>query len=607
VRSELISRATTSALALGLVALACASDTIEAEGEFGRPIALASGDASPLPRLLIVPDTCAGIGEPGGCPTLCDGPPSDCPAGACLPVVIDTLSPVTALAYRGDATSIDRGCLEVRAAAGALASDPSASALAAAVTRFRFSELPLARVPDAAGFWDWRVGDDRVNTHVGAILGGNLLRTMAVRLTDAPEGASVSFYRQYPGSEPALADQGRAFLPIQFPGQLLGKEVTDTCLAGEEDCDFLGLRFDADRVRSALQPTQIVLDACLAPPPGAVFFTDSPRRCVVTSGAGTPLSDYISPLGRQRPPSCRTSVTPAAEISAAGGYAATLVIATGIPDLVLFADSARRFFGELSALPACASGGVIGEGGAIGPACIDSQGGALYPPGWPAAGLETPLARLRIRSLGLVPGLTNAIGMGPCQRLELRIAALKAQCDGLLREFAPYPQDETQCALAAAENAALLGEIYLRRGTLGADPTAWISTLVLPETHPLAMAVRRDVTPEALQPDGLLGTALLRGTDVILDYTDDNPGIRVACVDPSDPRCTALPSCARGSGAVTPSCCFGLPQNLLVEAVSNLGLYGCCPALSEGARRELSCKAKAEGRDPPCPGAPCSG
>jgi len=607
VRSELISRATTSALALGLVALACASETIEIEGEFGRSIALASGDASPLPRLLLIPDSCAGLGAPGGCTAICTGPPSACAVDACLPLVIDSLSPVTALAVRDDAISSELGCLEVRAAGGALASEPGSPALEATVTRFRFSGLPLARVPDAAGPWDWQVGDERASAHVGAILGGNLLRTMAVRLTDTPGGATVAFYRQYPGSEPALADQGRAFLPIQFPGQLLGKEITDACLAGEDGCDFLGLRFDTDRVRSALQPTQIVLDACLAPPPGVVLFTAAPRRCIVSAGPGTPLSDYISPLGRRRQPSCRASVTPAAELATSGGYAATLVVATGIPGMVLFEDSARRFFGELDALPACAPGGVIGAGGALGSACIDSKGGTLYPPGWPAAGLDAPLLRLRVRSLGLVPGLTNAIGPGPCQRLELRIAALKAQCEGLLREFAPYPQEETQCALAAAENAALLGEIYLRKGALGADPTAWIPTLILPETHPLAMAVRRDVTPEALQPDGLLGTTLLRGTDLILDYTDDNPGVRLACVDPSDPSCTALPSCARGSGAVTPSCCFGLPQNLLVEAVANFGLYGCCPALSEGARRELSCKAKAEGRDPPCPGAPCSG
>jgi hypothetical protein len=73
----------------------------------------------------------------------------------------------------------------------------------------------------------------------------------------------ITFYREFPGSEDVLADQGRAFLPLQFPGLLLGKDITDVCVAGGESCDYL-TTFDRERVASALRPTRMVLDACLA-------------------------------------------------------------------------------------------------------------------------------------------------------------------------------------------------------------------------------------------------------------------------------------------------------------------------------------------------------
>ena len=591
----------TSALVAGLVASACARDTIEIEGALGRPILLASGDGSALPRLLLRPGDCPGA--PGPCTSVCAGPPASCPVDACLPVILDSLTPVTFLADEREGIAAERGCLEIRAAGGALADPLAADDLGATVTRFRFSDLALALVPHAGAGWDWRIGDERGATYVGGVLGGSLLRHLAVRLVDRP-GASptIALYREFPGSDASLADQGRAFIPVQFPGQLLGKEVNDVCLAGEDRCDFIDFHLDSDRVRNAIQPSQMVLDACLAPPPGSVFLATTPRRCAVAAGSALIGGVYTSPAGH-----AEVSCGPDPDREGRGGAAATLVVATGLPDLVLFADSARRFFGALSELPECAPGGLAGGPGVEASACRDAAPGALYPPGRAAAGVgdEPPLPRIRIRSLGLVPGLTNATGRSPCQRLEARLGALKAQCDGVIREGAPYPVEQTRCASAAEESAVLLGEVDLRRGLLGPDPSVWIPARILPETHPLALSVRRNVVPEALQPDGLLGSALLRQTDVILDYTDDNPGVRVACTVPGAPGCLALPSCARSSGAVRPSCCYGLPPALLVEMISDLGLYGCCSALSEGARRELNCKALAEGRDPPCPEVAC--
>lgn len=589
------------------MAFACASDTVEIRGELGRPIALASGDTSPLPRLLVGRGACPG--EAGACSSVCVGPPAECPPDACLPVVVDSLAPVTAVATTQDTVTAERGCIELRAAAGALADPVDAADLAATVARFRFGDLPMARVPIGGEIWDWQIGDEGDSTHVGAVLGGNLLRHLAVRfIARRGEAPTISFYREFPGSEAALADQGRAFIPIQFPGQLLGKEITDECVAGEDDCDFIGFHLDDDRVRSAIQPSQIVLDACLVPPPGAVYFTDA-RRCSVAPGPGVSAADYISPTGRiasRSTPSCNSSVALTADDRPdLAGRAATLVVATGIPDLVLFADSTARLFGDLAALPECSSGGVIGSDALDSPACRESEGGALHPSGFPAAGVDTPLPKIRVSSLALLPGLTTTTGPSPCARLEARMAGLAAQCAGVLRERAPYPAEESACTAAADEHAIILGEFERRRGTLGPDPALWIPARIVPETHPLAIAVRRNVVPEALQPDGLLGTALLQNTDVILDYTDENPGVRVACSDPGAAGCFALPACTRSSGAVRPSCCFGLPQNLLVEMISDFGLYGCCPALSEGARRELNCKALAEGRDPLCPEVAC--
>ncbi|MCB9566415.1 MAG: hypothetical protein H6710_04240 [Myxococcales bacterium] len=596
-------------VSIGGLALACAEDTITIDGELGRAIPLASGDASLIPRLLIRREGCPGT--EGGCPSICEGPPASCPADACIPVVIDSLSPVTVLSADITEPRAERGCIEVRAAEGTLAASPTAAALADASARFRFSRLPMAVIPDDESIWSWEVGDDRASRTVGAILGGNLLRKMAIRLVHKPpDPATVAFYLDFPGSESALADQGRAFIPLQFPGQLLGKEITDVCAVNGEDCDFIGFEIDNDRIQSLVQPTQMVLDACLGPPPGGVLYDPTSRRCDVGVGPGSAVT-YRTPTGRPADPSCKRA---AFDVKAAdqpyGGRSASLVVATGIPDMVLFEDSARRFFGELEALPACVPDeGTLGGLGAIGEevaACLDGIDGELHAAGWPSAGSASdPLIRLRVRSVGLVPGLTEAAGIDACQRLESRVAALAAQCDGVGRELLPYPVSGSNCASSAHESALLLGEALIRDPAVGPSPSGWIRALVVPAEHPMAMAVRRDVVPEGLQPDGLLGTALLRSTDVILDYTDENAGIRVACTEPGDGACLALPACARASGGVAPSCCYGLPERLLTEMVYDLGLYGCCPALAEDARYELNCQARAEGREEPCPEIPC--
>ena len=594
-------------LLAGSVALSCAEDTTVIEGQLGRAIPLASGDPLLVPRLLMKREGCPG--SAGGCEVICDDLPSRCPEGACIPIVIDSAASVTALAADDDIITAERGCVEVRSAEDVLSAAPSSESLAAAVARFRFSELPMARVPSDDSVWGWRIGDESNNGHVSGILGGNLLHQMAVRFVhQRNQDYSVTFYREFPGSDVALANQGRAYISLQFPGDLLGKEITDFCAVDDGSCDFLGLQYDQDRVQSLVQPTQMVVDACLTPPPGAVVYDSEQRGCEVTRGPGFSADTYVSPTGRQGAPLCRSTPLVLSDgQKARGGLSASLVVATGIPGMVLFEDSARRFFGELGALPPCAPDqeGSLGGFGLEVPACLDDQESQLYAPGWPVAGSQgAPLTRIRVRSLALLPGLTETSGITPCQRLERRVAGLKAQCDEVLREQVPYARASV-CAEAAKTSALVLGEVSVRNAELGPNPTSWIRAYVVPAEHPMAVSIRRDVVPEALQPDGLVGTALLYNTDTILDYTDETPGLRVSCNEPGRGTCLALPSCTVASEDVAASCCHGLPEDLIVEMIGDLGLYGCCSALSEGARRELNCRAKAESSEEPCPESPC--
>lgn len=601
------------ALAAPFVALAlggCPQDEIVAEGEYGRPIALASGDASDLPRLAVRLDGCRGAA--GGCASVCTGPPGECPADACLPLLVDSGTPLTMLAGEG-ALSAERACFEVRAADELLTDPPAEGALAAAIARFRLDSVPLLRLPrDAADLaWRWQIGDQDAAPHVGGVLGGNALRQFAVRFTDArgSAGATVTLYREFPGSESILADQGSSALPLQFPGLLLGKTIDDVCVLGDDGCDFTSLGvFDRNRPESALQPTRLVLDACLASPPAtAVLDPDNQRRCLLSPGPGSRASRYRSPTGASgldaaEASGCGVAATslPAGDIDV--GHEASLVVATGLPGLVLFEDSARRMFNDLN-LPSCAGGGGMQSGDPLSvPACIVGRDGLLRAPGWPDAGTaEAPLLQLRVRSVGLVPGLAQSTGPSACQRLEVRLKALKSQCDRARTTRVPRDVSEN-CRAAASAPAVVLGQAFVPRKQ-SVDPSRWIPALVVPADHSLVTSLRRDVSPEALQPDGLLGSALLRGTDVVLDYTDPTPSVRVACLDPDDGSCLSMPSCNANDdpSAVVPACCFGLPEDLLVAMIRDDGAYGCCAALAPTTVEELNNQAAIEGLELPCP------
>lgn len=582
-----------------LALVGCPTDEILVDGEFGRPVDLASGDLSPLPRLVFQPGNC--FGDAGGCASVCADTPDRCPEGACLPILIDSGSPLTILP--GDALAAARTCFEVRSGRGVLAAPPGEIDLLNAITRFRFDSVPLLRLPrdPAAVAWGWQVGDQAHAPHVGGVLGGNVLRELAIRFT-AGDPPQITLYREFPGTEDVLADQGSVALPLQFPGLLLGKLIDDVCqVDGDGDCDFVSFGvFDRNHPESALQATRIVLDACLGAPPSAVVRDPAAAgRCALSAGPGHDPRDYRSPTGAAGSLSsgCRAAVPALADGDVDRGHDASFLVATGVPGLVLFEDSALRMFGDLD-LPPCAGPDLAGAS-----ACLEGQAGLLHAPGWPPAGTaERPLVQLRVRSLALLPGLTESVGVPACQRLEVRLRALRAQCESARKTLVPRDTEPSTCRAAAGTTAAVLGQAFLKEGAaLSSDP--WIPALVVPAEHPLVTSLRRDVSPEALQPDGILGTALLQGTDLVLDYTDPTPSVRVACLDPDGGACLAMPACVADSDAETtvPACCFGLPEDLLVTLIRDEGAYGCCAALSPATVEELNSNAATEGRELPCP------
>ncbi len=621
---------TSVALVLAALLAGCSYETVEAEGEFGKPINLGSGDALTVPRLAMLSGACPG--PAGGCPDVCTGPPASCPDNACAPVLIDSLSSMTTQASAVDQSEVDLTCLEVRSANDLWSSDLSDSIRGLSVTRFRFDEFATVfapRDPAASGLgWDWRIGNQDASSHVGAVIGGNLLRNFGVRFyherrpgTDLVERFTLTLYRNYVSTSGLLADQGRAFLSVQFPGRLLGKEVTDVCQVGDQNCDFNGpFDFDNNRSQSALQATRLVLDACVAPPPGAVLYDRQTSSCKLAPGVEFNEAAYVSPTGEYS--DGEPAVASDGCVGRGGSHAednisgvpGTFVVATGVPDMVLFDDSAQRMLGPLDQLPDCDDLSGISfepddpEVSRGAPACVEGRAGELYVPGWPAAGVDAPLLQLRLRSLALLPGLLNSGGDGPCTRLEQRTYALRVQCGNSLNANPPSPgplNADSDCAAAASETAALLGEVYLPDRALAPDPARWLPALVLPAIHPLVANLRRDTSPDALQPDGLLGAALIDDTDIVLDYRQTNPGISVRCLNPDDGRCLSMPSCAleddEEGAQPRARCCHGLPRPLLNDVIVRSGIYACCSALSERVRVELNEQLIAQGREPPCP------
>jgi hypothetical protein len=239
--------------------------------------------------------------------------------------------------------------------------------------------------------------------------------------------------------------------------------------------------------------------------------------------------------------------------------------------------------GAVAALPACSAALLPSHAACREPG---ETTGRLVAPGWPAA---ASLERLRVRAVGLVAGNRTSSGPSPCQRLDDRILGLEGQCDtsanllaGARLDLLPAaaPKEPIQRSVSSA---VIFGETALDPVMGDPDPSLWIPVLVLPETHPLALGLRRDVAPAGVQPDGLLGTALFDDTEVVLDYTDPNPGLRISCLAAETGRCLAAPSCTHDGRS---SCCFGLPLPLLL-AMAESGTDACCSALPPAVLHDI--------------------
>jgi len=551
-----------------LVALAgCPVREVEGQGQFSRPIPLASDPAAPLPRLAYLPgDACPG--PVGGCPSFCTEGPEACPDDACLPLLIDSGTAISVLPSVDGQLSYDLECVEVRAAGGLL--DAPADNLDASTAAFRLLGAPLVRAPPAGvSGWDWEVGDELSSARIGGVIGGNILRDFAIELRHLDgQTPTMTFFGEFPGSEQDLGDQGRAYLRLQFPGRLLGRLIDDRCALGDGlECDVSGTNLDQNNRRLLFESSRALLDACVAPPPCAVNWREG--ECVLDSGGETP-SECASGLGQN----------------------ATLVVATGAPGVVLFADSATALLGPLDALPSCAAVDPSADADVL--ACVESQAGRLVLPGW--APLED-LTRLRVRALGLVQGLDQSSGAPPCQRLRDRLEGLRHQCQEFALDGFPIRPD-VRSGESVASSALVIGEVALDDAASGANTDAWLPTLIMPETAPMVLALRREVVPEGAQPDGLVGSAMLRNTEAVLDYTESvaSPGVRVRCLDPGRESCLALPACTADTGDVTgrapgrTNCCYGLPTSLVAEVVLD-GIEKeapriedvCCPALPRAA------------------------
>ena len=441
-----------------------------------------------------------------------------------------------------------------------------------ATASFRLLGAPMVRAPgDVVDGWEWRAGDDIESVAIGGVIGGNILRDFAVALHHLEgEPPTVAIYSQFPGSEEVLGDQGRAYLRLQYPGRLLGRLLNDRCeIAPGLDCRLSEFNLSAENRSLLFEGTRALVDACVAPPPCTVEWIDD--ECTLSMHGGPEFQ------------ACPHET----------GSSATLLVATGVPGLVLFDDSAATLLGPIAELPSCVDLAPESEA----PACVEPALGQLSLPGWPT--LED-LVRLRVRSLAIVEGLEQASGATPCQRLRSRMLGVQRQCEAFAVEGLPVrPVAET--GKTVGSSAFIVGEVERNLTTEKSD--AWLETLIVPATAAPAIALRREIVPVGAQPDGLVGGALLHDTETVLDFTEsvEGAGVRVRCLDPGA-NCLAIPSCEPDIGTVAyqsadvgrTSCCYGLPASLIAEVV----LEGedkepprvedaCCPALSRAAISDL--------------------
>lgn len=568
-------------IAVGLLAswvgFACQDKIVDREFVAGRPVALWNqGESfSPYPLLVTGPNSSWDCEiKAGPCAQVCTDAPASCPPEACRPVILDSLTPLSTAQSEKQAPHFGLHCAELRGS-------PKGQDLGATSTRLRVSNFGLLRLPrtgKAPNQWRYRAGQ-----YAGAVLGGDFLRLFAAEFRFSRlQEPNLRFFQQLPGTQVDLARSGLAYLRVQAPGQLLGRELGDLCTLNPGlSCPAPQSWLGRSDTQSTIPPSLMALDACVSPLPCGLRHNSAQQSCELV-------------VAREGPSvGCKQSSE-----ADGSGRTASLLLATAAPGLTLFSDSAQRMFGPLDRLPRCDAAKAKG----FERACLQSiNGGELQLPGWE---LASQLPQIRVRSLALVSGITTTTGLSPCQRLESRKNGLLMQCNAYLRTRQPQvpaaEQNPDNRSWSLHDDFVQFGEIQWQDATqLSADPKRWIPALVLPAEHPAAISLRRSVGTIAAEPDGLLGLGLFGDSRVILDYTeqDDKPGLRVQCLEPETQSCWSAPLCSSGSNDDPRSCCFALPPALLLQDIEaqaramaadpKIPSHPCCAALGQSARKAL--------------------
>lgn len=523
-------------------------------------------DQSQLPVFVTAPlnrDPC--LPSPGPCTNFCDARQSSCDPAACGTLLIDSLAPLsTMLRPELQEPAYYKSCAQLRNA--------PFEGLNQSEVRLRIHELGTLALPASKTPADrWTLGDGRT---LSGVLGGDFLLQFAAEFRFR-KGArpQARFFRRLPGAPQRLENRGLSYLAAQSPGQFLGRVPGDQCeLVPGLDCDRPIAQLGNLETQQIMPPSRLQLDVCMAPPP-CVLFKERGQGCQLRAGVDDP-----SPC------------TPWIQTPASG---ASLILATSVPGIVLFSDSASRIVPEYEGLVDCNR---IPETEGVSSLYCKEPGasGELHVPGWePLTGLTV----LKVASLAVLSGQKSQFSDHPCERWEQRVRGLVAQCAAFDRDSTrSYPE------LEASQEPLLslgLGHSLLQAGALGktSDPAqrtqGWLTVTIVPSSAPIVRNLRRSSGTIAAQADGLLGMAALSQTLTYLDFTEreQSPGLRVQCLEPQEGLCRSLPACTDDSSSGDASCCHGLSQTQLKDAIEATPLpdrpHPCCAALSQSSRAEL--------------------
>lgn len=530
------------------------------------PIAAWSPKSSQLPVFVTAPlnaDPCAP--SPGVCPSFCDQRQASCEPSACGTLLIDSLAPLsTALRPELQDPAYLKTCAQLRS--------PPEDGRNQSEVRLRIHDLGTLALPASKTPAErWTLGDGRM---LSGVLGGDFLLQFAAEFR-FEQGAppKARFFRRLAGSAQRLENRGLSYLAAQSPGQFLGRVPGDQCeLVPGLDCDRPIAQLGNLETQKIMPPSRLQLDVCMAPPP-CVLTKDAAGACQLRAGT-------------QNPAACAPwEGTPAS--------GASLILATSVPGIVLFSDSASRIIPNLDSLDSCDR--VPESPGAPPVYCREEGGnGELHVPGWaPLTGLPT----LKVASLAVLSGQKSQFSDHPCERWQQRMRGLAAQCSAFDRDSnRSYPELEAnQDPLISLS----LDHSMLQAGALGTPTDAqertqgWLPVTIVPSSAPIVTNLRRSSGTIAAQADGLLGVAALSQTLTYLDFSEaeQSPGLRVQCLAPQEGLCRSLPACTSESSTGDASCCHGLLQSQLLAAIlarpESEDPHPCCAALSEINRDKL--------------------